>query len=99
MPMLMTWRYFFTASITTLELRKRGTPTIIMQARVQVRFDQELRENLLHDAAMDIGEAEVAAIVAIGEFFVIEAEQVQDGGVEVVHVDLFGDGVVAELVG
>ena len=48
---------------------------------------------------MDVGEAELAALVAEGEAFVIDAEEVEDGGVEVVDVDgVFGDGV-AEFVG
>ena len=49
--------------------------------------------------AVDVGEAEVAAGVVVGEAFVIEAEEVEDGGLEVVDVDLvFGD-VEAEVVG
>ncbi len=47
---------------------------------------------------MHVGEAEVAALVAEGEALVVEAELVQDGGVEVVHVHgVLGD-VEAELV-
>ena len=48
---------------------------------------------------MHVGEAEVAALEAVGELGVVEAEQVQDGGVEVVDVDLVLDGVEAEFVG
>ena len=49
--------------------------------------------------AVDVGEAEIAAAVVEGEAFVVEAEQVQDGGVEVRHGDfVFGD-IVAEFVG
>ncbi|SVB72562.1 uncharacterized protein METZ01_LOCUS225416, partial [marine metagenome] len=33
---------------------------------------------------MHIGKAEVAALVPVGEAFVIDAELVQDGGLEVV---------------
>lgn len=50
-------------------------------------------------AAAEVGEAVVAAVVAVGEFFVIEAEEVEEGGVEVVDVDFVFDGFVAELVG
>src|SRR6185312_16071222 len=47
----------------------------------------------------DVGEAEVAALEAVGEARVVEAEEVEDGGVEVVDVDgVFGD-VEAEVVG
>ena len=54
---------------------------------------------LVHDVAVDVGEAKVAAIVAEGEPFVIQAQQVEDGGVEVVMRDAVLDGVHAELVG
>jgi len=35
---------------------------------------------------MDVGEAEVAPAVAVGSFLVVEAHQVQDRGVQVVHM-------------
>ena len=34
---------------------------------------------------MHVGKAEVTAIVTVGELFVIDAEQVQLGGVEIMH--------------
>src|SRR5260221_434204 len=37
--------------------------------------------------------------LAVGEPLVVEAQEVQDGGVQVVHVDLVLHGLVAELVG
>src|SRR5690348_15000589 len=37
--------------------------------------------------------------VEIGQFLVVEAEQVQDGGVQVVDVDLVLDRGIAELIG
>ena len=48
---------------------------------------------------MNIGQAEIAAGVAVGESLVVEAEQVQDRGVQVVDVDLVLDRVEAEFVG
>ncbi len=41
----------------------------------------------MHDIAVDIGQAEVAAIVAEGELLVIQAQQVEYGGVEIVMRD------------
>ena len=38
--------------------------------------------------AVDVGEPEIAAGVAVGELLVVEAEQVQDRRVQVVDVDL-----------
>jgi hypothetical protein len=40
----------------------------------------------LGDHPPDVGQAEVAAGVAVGEALVVEAEQVQDRGLEVVDV-------------
>ena len=36
---------------------------------------------------MDVGEAELAALVAESEPFVVDAEEMEDGGVEIVDVD------------
>ena len=48
---------------------------------------------------MHVGEPEVAATVAVGEFRVIESEQVQHRGLQVVHVHRLLHGLEAELVG
>ena len=58
-----------------------------------------LRQNPFHDFSKDVGEAEVAAGVVIGEFLVVDAHEVEDGGVEVVEVDGLVFGVVAVVVG
>ena len=42
--------------------------------------------------SVHVGQAEVAAGVAVGELFVVEAQQVQDRGVQVVDVDRVFDG-------
>ena len=47
---------------------------------------------------MHVGEAEVSALEAVGELFVVEAEEVEEGGVEVVDVDLAVDDAEAEFV-
>ena len=48
---------------------------------------------------MHVGQAKIAAGVTIGERFVIEAEEVEDRGVEVVDMHPFLDRAEAELVG
>ena len=53
----------------------------------------------MHDIAVDIGQAEVAAIVAEGELLVIQAQKVEYGGVEIVMRDGILDSVHPELVG
>ncbi len=58
-----------------------------------------LRQNLLHDIAVHVGQPVVAAGVAVGEPLVVEAQQVQHRGVQVVDVDAAADHLVAEFVG
>ena len=58
-----------------------------------------LRRGPLDDLARHVGQAEVAAVVAVGQLLVVEAEQVQDRGVQVVDADAVVDGLVADLVG
>ena len=40
-----------------------------------------------------------AAVVEVGQSFVVDAQQVQHGGVQVVDGDAVDDGLVADLVG
>lgn len=56
-------------------------------------------QNILNDLTVNIGEAEVASAVAVGQGFVIEAQKVEKGGVEVVDVDLVLHGGEAEVIG
>lgn len=60
--------------------------------------DESLRDDVVGDRAMDIGEAEVASGIAVGELLVIESHEVQDGRVKVVDVHAFVDGGEAEVV-
>jgi hypothetical protein len=43
-----------------------------------------LRQDFGDDMAMDIGEAPFDAVVIIGQALVVDAQEVEDGGVEVV---------------
>src|SRR4030095_10405879 len=52
-----------------------------------------------HDFAGDVGEAKVAALEAVGEAQVIEAEEVEDRGVEIVDMHRVARDVPADLVG
>ena len=49
------------------------------------------RQDAFHDFAVDIGQAEVAAGEAVRELLVVEPQQVQDRGVQVVDVDAVFD--------
>ena len=56
-------------------------------------------EDLVVDLAVHVGQAEVAAGVAIGQPRVVDPQQVQDRGVIVVDVHGIGDDVDAVFVG
>ena len=52
----------------------------------------------MYDVSVHIRQAEVAAGVAVGQSFVVEAEQVQDGCLQIVKVNAVLGGVVAVVV-
>ena len=47
----------------------------------------------------DVGEPVITPLVLVGQAFVVDAQQVEDGGVEVVDVDAVAGDAVAERVG
>ena len=47
----------------------------------------------------DAGQALVESAVVVGQLFVVEAHEVEDGGVEVADVVSVDDGLVAKFVG
>ena len=50
-----------------------------------------LRDNVVQHVAVDVGEAEVPAAVAIRELGVIDAHEMQHGRMDIVHVDRLFD--------
>ena len=48
---------------------------------------------------MHVGQPEIAALEAVGQLRVVQAELVQDRRLQIVDVDLVLDDVVADLVG
>ena len=57
-----------------------------------------LRENAFNDLAVDVGEAEIPSLESVGELQVIESELMQNGGMEVVNVDLVLHGEESEVI-
>lgn len=57
------------------------------------------REDLLDDVPMHIRQAALDAVVVVAELFVVEAEQMQRGGVKIVAVGGVFGGFEAEVVG
>ena len=48
----------------------------------------------MNHPAVDIRQAEVAALMTEGQFLVVDAHQVQDGGIQIMHVN----GVLGDVV-
>ena len=91
----MVQRHAFARPVKVRPEAHAGT---LPASRLGGRIDDS-RINLAHDMAFDIGQPEIAACVAIRQTFVVEAQQVQDRGVQVVNVDLVLRSVVAVVVG
>src|SRR4029077_12588574 len=62
------------------------------------RCGLSLRQKFFDNLALNIGQAKIAALKAIGEFRVIKAQQMQQGRVKVVDMDLVLYDVEAEFV-
>src|SRR5262249_55005141 len=60
---------------------------------------QDSSENSLHDMTMHIGQAIVPALVLEGQSSVIDAQEMQDGGLEVMDVNRVLGDVVTEVIG
>src|SRR5262245_61321074 len=58
-----------------------------------------LRKQLVHHVSIYIREPEIAAGVAVSQLLVIEPQRVQQGGMQVVHVDLVHHSMMAKLIG
>jgi hypothetical protein len=43
-----------------------------------------LGDEIMHNVTVNVSEAEITASIAVRQFFVIESQQVEDGGMEVV---------------
>ena len=58
-----------------------------------------LGEDRLNELAVHISEPEIATLKSIGQFFVIEAEQMQNRRVQIVHVHFVAHDPEAEFIG
>ena len=58
-----------------------------------------LDKQVFDDVTVDVGEAVAAALEEVGKAFVIDAELIENGGVEIVDSDFVADGLVGEVVG
>ena len=53
----------------------------------------------MYDLAMDIGQSEIPSTVPVGQPLVVQSHQVQDCGMQVVHMDAVVHRRQAKLVG
>ena len=54
----------------------------------------------MHDVPMHVRETEATALKLVGQAFVVDTEQVQNGGVEIVDMHfVIGDDVIREIIG
>src|SRR4051812_32758313 len=72
---------------------------LALLARWTYRSKTNLGEDLRHDAAVHVRQAALDAVVVVAQALVIEAEEVEDGRVEVVDGRDPLDRLVAEVVG
>ena len=56
-------------------------------------------EQVVNDPAGDVGQPHVAAAMEVSQEPMVEAQKVQDRGVQIVNVDLVLDGRVSEVIG
>ena len=67
-----------------------------MTSVLRIRNEGRLSDQFLDHIPVHIGETEVAALITVGELLVIEAHQFQNRGVQVMHVHLVLNGLVAK---
>ena len=53
----------------------------------------KLSQDVVDDVSVDIGEPEVAALIAVGEPLVFDSHEVEESRVEVVHMHRFFDDI------
>ena len=67
-------------------------------ATISVSQFYKLRQNFFNKFSMHISQAVIATSVAIGQFFVVEAHQMQHRGVQIMHMGSVFDGSVTKFV-
>ena len=67
--------------------------------RALERSSRASRQQLVHDFALNVGKTKISPHVPVGQSLVIQAQAMQDGGMQVVDVDPVFDHVKPEVVG
>src|SRR5688572_22632404 len=74
-------------------------PSAMPLGDVLKRTDSSSCQQLLHDTPSDIGQAEVAALIAEGQPLVLQAEQMQQSRVQIVDVNRIFEHASPQVVG
>ena len=61
-------------------------------------FRQRSGDDLFDHSAVHIGQPKISTAVAVGQFFVIQTHQMQDGGVQVVNMHFVFDSGETEFI-
>ena len=56
------------------------------------------RQDAVDKVAMDVGEAEIAALELVGEALVVDSEKMEHSGMEIVHGGSVHFSIVSEIV-
>lgn len=56
-------------------------------------------QNIFHDRPVDIGQPIVASLEPVGQPLVVNPQQVQQRGIQVVHMDRIADNIEAQFIG
>mgnify|MGYP002837535359 CR=1 FL=1 len=83
---LIRWVVFFFRGHATGKLKQLG------------QADKRLGEDGSHHLAVDVGQSVVAALELEGQLLVVDAEQMQDRGLKIVHMHRVAGDVVGEVV-
>src|SRR5207253_3423784 len=78
---------------------EEDTAALLFHGRIPCTTPALSGEDIFHHAAVDVGQPVVAPAVAVGQPLMVQPEQVQDGGMQVMDMDLVMDRVPTELVG
>ena len=79
--------------------KRHGMLLIVDDAHAADDASIELLMQLAHDVSVHVCQPEIAAGMAVGELFVVEAEQMQDGRLQIVDMHRILHHLVTQVVG
>ena len=77
----------------------RGDLKPLRHPKATVSADSKLRQNFPHHTAMYVGQAAVPALKTVGQTQMVEAQEVQQSGVQVVYLSGIAGDVETQFVG